>query len=191
MQTRSYFNPRARVGRDDDVARLGRVHHISIHAPAWGATASSRSTAASRQFQSTRPRGARPCGRTSLARDSDFNPRARVGRDTTSRCCEPTGEISIHAPAWGATAGSLRYSLRVIFQSTRPRGARQRGVLPAPPLPHFNPRARVGRDPMSDFSSCREATFQSTRPRGARLRYMGVRKILVKISIHAPAWGAT
>jgi hypothetical protein len=57
----------------------------------------------------------------------------------------------------------------IMFQSTRPRGAR-RGA--------------------SSFGSYVTA-FQSTRPRGARLaRYHDVR-IEAGVSIHAPAWGAT
>ena len=78
---------------------------ISIHAPAWGATAASCSFAGSAE---------------------DFNPRARVGRDRARGCrvrktppfqsTRPRGarrrvhllhevalDISIHAPAWGAT----------------------------------------------------------------------------------------
>mgnify|MGYP007060735816 CR=1 FL=1 len=75
--------------------------------------------------------------------------------------------VSIHAPAWGATRSIyvylylscfnprarvgrdpllMRYYLTIVFQSTRPRGARptirrhQKSTL------GFNPRARVGRD---------------------------------------------
>ena len=56
---------------------------ISIHAPAWGATAF--------YFNKIIP-------------DTYFNPRTRVGCDWATRC--RTGShapISIHAPAWGAT----------------------------------------------------------------------------------------
>ncbi len=80
---------------------------------------------------------------------------------------------------------------RVKFQSTRPRGARRRGLraslnrhqvsINAPArgaTPRmalafrtalgFNPRAREGRDPPIRFSALAANTFQSTRPRGAR-----------------------
>ena len=78
-------------------------------------------------------------------------------------------QISIHAPAWGATRETLRGFLR---------------------RSNFNPRARVGRDVYADEFELRERAFQSTRPRGARLKVDG--KILdPTISIHAPAWGAT
>ena len=77
---------------------------ISIHAPAWGATTrssherrrrifqSTRPRGARRRihhvimqpvgFQSTRPRGARPRRPILSSGTCDFNPRARVGRDS-------------------------------------------------------------------------------------------------------------
>jgi len=77
------------------------------------------------------------------------------------------------------------------FQSTRPRGARQRDYRKSSGtihsfnprarvgrdvVPHFlfvmlasfNPRARVGRDPLKVWARMGEIAFQSTRPRGAR-----------------------
>ena len=54
-----------------------------------------------------------------------FNPRARVGRDVF------VGNYDEHV---------------TIFQSTRPRGARQREPFSLSDCDHFNPRARVGRD---------------------------------------------
>ena len=127
MSTLSNFNPRARVGRDRYCG--GRLPHlpISIHAPAWGATTKANRLIDAVEFQSTRPRGARrlPCPirrrscnfnpRARVGRDTrrlrlrqhwqHFNPRARVGRDGTQRRADPVGSISIHAPAWGATSG--------------------------------------------------------------------------------------
>ena len=99
------FNPRARVGRDNVSsccapvialfqstrprgARRYRLRnrlrhrHVSIHAPAWGAT----------------PR-APFCAFWTRC----FNPRARVGRDAVLKAWETTSQVSIHAPAWGAT----------------------------------------------------------------------------------------
>ena len=100
-----------------------------------------------------------------------FNPRAREGRDVIAGKARITSAVSIHAPARGATRRTvrrimpilcfnpraregrdLRFFLRLLiellFQSTRPRGARRR------------PR-EVAR---------RHHSFQSTRPRGARPR---------------------
>src|SRR5260370_729081 len=57
----------------------------------------------------------------------------------------------------------------MLFQSTRPRGARRCGI---------------GRRE-------EEGMFQSTRPRGARPDRLRQRQQLRTVSIHAPAWGAT
>ena len=61
-----------------------------------------------------------------MSNTASFNPRTRVG-------CDPEGSleaikgffVSIHAPAWGATTGSMTSSTRKAkFQSTHPRGVR-------------------------------------------------------------------
>ena len=54
---------------------------VSIHAPAWGATLSKQKIGGIMEFQSTRPRGARPSTCSSRSARASFNPRARVGRD--------------------------------------------------------------------------------------------------------------
>ena len=127
---------------------------------------------------------------SSRSRTSNFNPRARVGRDRTKFPAACPAVISIHAPAWGATEAVLRTPWSGKFQSTRPRGARRRtgGVLFV--CVHFNPRARVGRDAQSGHQQASirisihapawGATKLRTKATGART-----------ISIHAPAWGAT
>jgi len=117
------FNPRPRVGGDQVVLAHARLHVVSIHAPAWGATL-----------------GPLPC-----APPWGFNPRPRVGGDdrlTSSRWIAPfqstpprggrprslgssrRSAVSIHAPAWGAT-----HPGRVPLARGR-----------------FNPRPRVGGD---------------------------------------------
>ncbi len=78
-------------------------------------------------FQSTRPRGARPSRRSHLSHKSN---------------------VSIHAPAWGATSNS-HHSYYILIS--------------------FNPRARVGRDKIKKAMVKQYGKFQSTRPRGARL----------------------
>ena len=85
--------------------------------------------------------------------------------------CSRGDRVSIHAPAWGATcAVPSRRSGMSGFQSTPPRGGR-RG------------RERDRR--------CCAGRFQSTPPRGGRqpVRYDDAQAATV--SIHAPAWGAT
>ena len=104
------------------------------------------------------------CG---MAADRRFNPRARAGRDLREGIPDPdktfqstrprgrdlkfvdgalTAEVSIHAPARGATAICRRISRIFGFQSTRPRGARPPDIDSPCLHPRFNPRTRAGRD---------------------------------------------
>ena len=168
------FNPRAREGRD--IMRRG--------------------SSSAAEFQSTRPRGARPAPPRELRNNpQSFNPRAREGRDL---------------PRKDKNAGGSE------FQSTRPRGARRRwqmclnaviGVsIHAPArgatrraVLHifarhvcFNPRAREGRDRQRMTLRESWSAFQSTRPRGARRPHTLMVKVSqTVVSIHAPARGAT
>jgi len=145
-------------------------------------------------FQSTRPRGARRNpGSQPETPLGGFNPRARVGRDfcppssatrrSMFQSTRPRGarrvshdslacsiSVSIHAPAWGATA--LKNRAKEIISG-------------------FNPRARVGRDQQVKFINRLIQGFQSTRPRGARRFIRQVFIVHGTVSIHAPAWGAT
>ena len=80
-------------------------------------------------FQFTRPRGAR-----------------QVVADRLRKLVA----VSIHAPAWGATAGlAVWLGIAIVFRFTRPRGARRY-------------HCRIIYDMQ---------TFQFTRPRGARQIY--------------------
>ena len=144
------FNPRARAGRDGKKTRAtGRKENVSIHAPARGATTTITNYAVwgtgfnpraragrdrvgcgidvvSIKFQSTRPRGARRGNLDNGLWTSSFNPRARAGRDLLERvlrllehCFNPRARagrdllvITVEDPG-------------VVFQSTRPRGARR------------------------------------------------------------------
>ena len=145
---------------------------VSIHAPARGATIHQRDTTTGVKC---------------------FNPRAREGRDSAlmlillffvkvsihapargaTRIMElrlQIASVSIHAPARGATyQGKIVIDGQTLFQSTRPRGARQylreRGI------------------------DC--YMFQSTRPRGARHTDTLLPWLVTLVSIHAPARGAT
>ena len=78
--------------------------------------------------------------------------------------------VSIHAPAWGAT-------------TTNPYAA--------PVTAGFNPRARMGRDALATLDAACPELFQSTRPHGARRDQCSIPCCRSRVSIHAPAWGAT
>ena len=209
------FNPRAREGRDQvGCARLSQsdvsIHApargatkqagvereivgVSIHAPARGATSSGSAFNSLARCFNPRAREGRDGGRRNRRRPLEsFNPRAREGRDDFTRHAATCGQVSIHAPARGATVQARRSllaresfnpraregrdSLRLCcervqnrFQSTRPRGARLRSAI----------STNVSR------------RFQSTRPRGARRLSLDVKTLDDLVSIHAPARGAT
>ena len=166
------FNPRAREGRD--CRRLWS----SIGAKMFQSTRPRRARPAATQgllgwfvFQSTRPRRARPgtLGQPGPPRLS-FNPRAREGRD----------------PIAAATPFQT-----VLFQSTRPRRARPKHFRLKDSMIEFQStrprRARRGQE-----LTCHAwQVFQSTRPRRARRRREGVGIPDRRVSIHAPAKGAT
>ena len=122
-------------------------------------------------FQSTRPRGARRSGNYGSFTVTNVSIHAPAWGATGNCGLDRwSAGVSIHAPAWGATLIYARRNPRRLFQSTRPRGARLVKVGRACcRSKRFNPRARVGRDARSAGQPCAIVEFQSTRPRGARL----------------------
>ncbi len=143
------FNPRARGGRDGKSRAVRAAFPVSIHAPAGGATSGICSSLRTNGVSIHAPAG----GATTIVAGTinevaGFNPRARGGRDRIFaanrarpekfQSTRPRGarlsilspecwtiQVSIHAPAGGATKAQL---------------------LLAPLSSSFNPRARGGRD---------------------------------------------
>ena len=184
------FNPRARAGRDN----------IRVWLPSLDV------------FQSTRPRGARPLATVASTLDGLFQSTRPRGARRSIVPGMITREVSIHAPARGATRFARKAVFVLRFQSTRPRGAR-----------HADGRDDLGDVAVSIHAPARGATvecvgqehavlvsihapargatvtaevavvvgqFQSTRPRGARHQH-GRSPLGWYVSIHAPARGAT
>ena len=168
--------------------------HVSIHAPARGATrhpSGGRSTA--RRFN---PRTREGCDWPPLAVAStswSFNPPTREGCDipalsisTSSNKFQSThprgvrpwrarghivrAEVSIHAPARGATS--------------RRGPSRNHTVVSI----HAPARGATSNSPSASRTRMK---FQSTHPRGVRLRLPRGPGRGVLVSIHAPARGAT
>jgi len=154
---------------------------VSIHAPARGATYLLPDGYYVGEFQSTRPHGARHVMGCARSRHKSFNPRARTGRDLLLVSATAGSDVSIHAPARGATLVLLLLAVSVLFQSTRPHGARPwhrplrvhraqfqstrphgaRRPIKARPyrVECFNPRARTGRDAASGCTSSAGISF--------------------------------
>ena len=144
------------------------------------------------KFQSTHPRGVRPFV-------PDFTQVSRVFQSTHPRGVRLKSfqvttfaiNVSIHAPARGATNALLSIFQLPQFQSTHPRGVRPdqhpqsitrvmfqsthpRGVRRSLPIYMewgvcFNPRTREGCDGSDLTEFCHIRRFQSTHPRGVRL----------------------
>ncbi len=187
------FNPRARTGRDLKGNSMEPDFKVSIHAPARGATQRNDVGGALAVVSIHAPaRGATPIWVARSSTRSSFNPRARTGRDFTGlqlpasksrfQSTRPHGarpelvysswdraEVSIHAPARGATDGA--------------RGGRGAGPV------SIHAPARGATDLVAQMEG--QGQFQSTRPHGARLLAAAVRDVVADVSIHAPARGAT
>ena len=143
----------------------GQIDDVSIHAPAWGATAVTQATFLPRTgfnprtrvgcdgslmvrlscplvFQSTHPRGVRLVQRA----QSLFQPRFQSTHPRGVR------------PRWSAPSAP-----NTGFQSTHPRGVRRRsrGAVSITGI-SFNPRTRVGCDDFFDFFG---SPLQSFNPR--------------------------
>ncbi len=165
----SFQSTPPRGGRRHRLRLCGADAVVSIHAPAWGATARCElplDTLAEFQstpprggrlyrialrapvlvFQSTPPRGGRPMLHLYVHLPPGFNPRPRVGGDRVLIAIGRLCEVSIHAPAWGATSSTSREVPSDGFQSTPPRGGRPSGPATCASGTSFNPRPRVGGD---------------------------------------------
>ncbi len=159
-------------GRRSTAWRITREYHVSIHAPARGATGHFALLHKLRQaFQSTPPHGGRP------------------RQKNTSRLSPPFQSTPPHG-------GRLRWSNSLhtcaMFQSTPPHGGR----LLSAGASHrgkagFNPRPRTGGDSISFWHNGQVVLFQSTPPHGGRHFALLAAKCGVLVSIHAPARGAT
>ena len=211
---------------------------ISIHAPAKGATVQSLNISLLLRFQSTLPRRERrSCASISENDIANFNPRSREGSDfrtlfrllayvifqstlprrerrkSGSQCCYGT-EISIHAPAKGATTWEYRTTQKLRISIHAPaKGATYTNAYYNCRRWYFNPRSREGSDKVMDSESfkishfnprSREGSdfsgrfilyffyiFQSTLPRRERHLSTISCNVSTDISIHAPAKGAT
>ena len=165
---------------------------VSIHAPARGATGVCLGETGRPRVSIHAPaRGATALCRRASSRRCRFNSRARMGRDV---------------------AGGREMKNAVVFQFTRPHGARQRRAVRHRSRPvsihapawgatrsgpgrqgrfrRFNSRAREGRDRLARVGFI-DMVFQFTRPRGARPFEPAAMRPWRRVSIHAPARGAT
>ncbi len=121
------------MGRDLEFVRLDViVVDVSIHAPAWGATLFAPCIFATQSSFNSRARVGRD--KTALASrepsSGRFNSRARVGRDPVRKpVVFLTWDVSIHAPAWGATCLNGTWGAWTKRFNSRARVGRGRAIL--------------------------------------------------------------
>ena len=149
------FNPRSREGSDYYNMALQQYNSISIHAPARGATR--RTYPQLSELIDFNPRSREGSDTGSLlfyAVKGNFNPRSREGSDPRQEIPEqPRVEISIHAPARGATDLLHLSGDGLLFQSTLPRGERPLTIyINWHRILYFNPRSREGSDSPSSLA---------------------------------------
>ena len=122
-------------------------------------------------FQSTRPRGARHviAQITQQTLQVSIHAPAR-GATIAAAAQQQRNIVSIHAPARGATRPHRRVVPPRRFQSTRPRGARRATVFSAARQRQFQSTRPRGARPGRTGEKYGIIAFQSTRPRGARRR---------------------
>ncbi len=168
-----YFNPRTREGCDLGIggADLSKAIFQSTH-PRGVRLSSYKDSNDGKLFQSTHPRGVRRA-KTFLCQGLPYqfqSTHPRGVRQVIDGDCPFNKVISIHAPARGAT------TLRVFYVASKI---------------YFNPRTREGCDINFHLKMLGLCLFQSTHPRGVRHITNVINTEDYKISIHAPARGAT
>ena len=185
------FNPRTRMGCDNVFTPIGVSHSVSIHAPAWGATAVEVLPVFTYVFQSTHPHGVRQLMNLIINASSCFNPRTRMGCDQNGISGISLFNVSIHAPAWGATTqnhyvqSDKRVSIHAPAWGATYHHTSHTGV------PHVSIHAPAWGATMCEARKCLYKEFQSTHPHGVRRVKVNVWRKGFAVSIHAPAWGAT
>ena len=165
------------------------------------------------EFQFTLPRGERPETVTSGSKKETFQftlprgERLNMAKKTTAKTkfqfTLPRGErlspsrrspdssvVSIHAPARGATGLGEEHRCDCAFQFTLPRGERLSPASFHSPGIGFNSRSREGSDRNVSRTMCLQCRFNS-RSREGSDEGGGQKVPHIRVSIHAPARGAT
>ena len=166
--------------------------HISIHAPAKGATSHFRIPYRISKFQSTLPLRERRNRYNSIYIGLHFNPRSRKGSDNAGVHLPAIwARISIHAPAKGATrkrAESIRLSNISIHA---PAKGATNVCYAYSGLKVISIHAPTKGATLLYVIKLQYNKFQSTLPQRERQFVPDVKIATTQISIHAPTTGAT
>ena len=189
----SYFNPRARVGRDFAGHSISCPAPISIHAPAWGATPCKSAPHRFASFQSTRPRGVRRIRSPPTELDTSFqSTRPAWGATWPPWDCGRCPGFQSTRPAWGATFNPLLLIRPQGVSIHAPRVGRDLGLPSklAPQLISIH-APRVGRDPAAIFFAKGVSYFNPRAPCGARPAGKLASAGFNEFQSTRPVWGAT
>ena len=123
--------------------------NVSIHAPAWGATANGNVVhKLPSKFQFTHPRGVRRANSPIIANVVSFNSRTRVGCDLRRHKQPDRRKDSFNSRTRVGCDHRPRYwpHPQYMFQFTHPRGVRPLVTVLTLARESFNSRTRVGCD---------------------------------------------
>ncbi len=210
----SGFNPRTRMGCDDMPTRTvkGLVWFQSTHPhgvrlfvvthtilPFWFQSTHPHGVRqmaygiflTTSAFQSTHPHGVRHKAAVMRLPGSMFQSTHPHGvRHAVTYAGEVYCNVSIHAPAWGATSVQGVGKAGRAFQSTHPHGVRRSPRHCRHNRPCFNPRTRMGCDVfLPSHNRCVVVSIHA--PAWGATTKRIEQQLARVVSIHAPAWGAT
>ena len=100
-------------------------------------------------------------------------------------------DVSIHAPAWGATNGRTWYFSVIMFQSTLPHGERLQANVNSAATKLFQSTLPHGERLSPIMSAINIACFNPRSRMGSDRNTPKKERKAILVSIHAPAWGAT
>ena len=173
------------------IATVADIDWVSIRAPAWGATRHLSVRTARRLFQFALPRGERPASACSSAPPAGFNSRSRVGSDPVMphlpclcKCFNSRSRVGSDLRRQCARRWHPRFNSRSRVGSDHTaRDDDQNGGS-------FNSRSRVGSDPAWLVFPRVSVCFNS-RSRVGSDYWPRYKCCKIRVSIRAPAWGAT
>ena len=139
-------------------------------------------TAPVERFQSTFPRGERPCRRIIPPKISDFNPRSRVGNDCKMFSPVNFTKISIHVPAWGTTTGN--WCAKNVFNISIhvPAGVTTTLFSLTFTAPVISIHVPAWGTTLCCVYCASDGLFQSTFPRGERQQILTIFHLYIRIS---------
>ena len=120
------------------------------------------------KFQSMPPRGGQLWSMEAAAPAAKFQSMPPRGGQHGAARHDIRRPVSIHAPAWGATAVRVQAFALLLFQSMPPRGGQHFHGRYRLHLRGFNPCPRVGGNPVQSRKRGRPTMFQSMPPRGGQ-----------------------